>query len=72
MHGFEAMKTETERACELRAEGLREIVEALHMALQDWAELQERADAEGLDIAAPARDVAASLDKVKRLVGPKS
>jgi hypothetical protein len=62
------MKTGTERDCELRAEGLREIVEALRIALQDWKELQSRAMAEGLDIAAPAQDVRASLDKAARLV----
>jgi hypothetical protein len=62
------VKTGTDRACELRAEGLREIVEALQVALQDWQELQGRARAEGLDIAAQAQDVRVSLDKAARLV----
>jgi hypothetical protein len=67
MHGID-MKTDTERACELRAEGLREIVDALQVALRDWQELQERAEAEGLDVTAPAQDVRVSLDKAARLV----
>lgn len=67
MHGIDT-KTDTARACELRADGLREIAEALQVALRDWQELRDRAKAEGLDITAPARDVRGSLDKVKRLV----
>jgi hypothetical protein len=62
------MKTGTELDCDLRAQGLREIVEALRVALADWTELQARAKAEGLDIAAPAQDVSASLDKAARLI----
>ena len=68
MHGVKEMKTGTERDCELRAEGLREIVEALRIALQDWADLQARAKAEGLDISASAQDVKASLGNAERLI----
>ena len=68
MHGVKEMKAGTERDCELRAEGLREIVEALRIALQDWTELQARAKAEGLDVSAYAQDVKASLDRAARLI----
>lgn len=62
------MKTGTERDCELRAEGLGEIVEALRLALADWQELQARAQSEGLDVSGPARDVRAQLDAAARLI----
>jgi hypothetical protein len=62
------MKAGTERDCELRAEGLGEIVEALRIALNDWRELQARAQAEGLDISGPARDVKARLEDASRLI----
>lgn len=62
------MKTGTARDCELRAEGLGEIVEALRIALDDWRELQARAQSEGLDISGPAREVKARLDAAGQLI----
>ena len=62
------MKTGTERDCELRAEGLRELVEALRLSLSDWKELQARAQAEGIDVSASAQDVKASLGNAERLI----
>jgi hypothetical protein len=66
------MKAGTERDCELRAEGLGEIVEALRIALADWQELQARAQAEGLDISAQAQEVKAQIDTAARLIGAAS
>ena len=68
MHGVRQMKTGTERDCELRAEGLGEIVEALRIALDDWQELQARAQAEGIDISGPAREVKARLEDAALLI----
>jgi hypothetical protein len=62
------MKTGTERDCELRAEGLGAIVEALRIALADWQELQTRADAEGIDISGPSREVKARLEDAALLI----
>jgi post-segregation antitoxin (ccd killing protein) len=62
------IETSTARDCQLRAQGLREIVEALSIALTDWQELQKRAQAEGLNISGPAQDIAASLQRAARLI----
>lgn len=61
-------ETSTAHACQLRAAGLRDIIEALSLALDDWQDLQERALAEGLDVTGPARDIAESLDRAARLI----
>jgi hypothetical protein len=58
----------TTRDCQLKAAGLRELVEALSIALADWRELQKRAQAEGLDVAGSAHDIEASLQKAARLI----
>lgn len=68
MHGVKQMETGTERDCELRAEGLRELVEALRLSLSDWKELQARAQAEGIDVSGPAQNVKSSLDTAARLI----
>lgn len=68
MHGVRQMKAGTERDCELRAQGLAEIVEALRLSLADWQELQARAQAEGLDISGPAQDVKGHLEAAARLI----
>lgn len=60
--------TGTARDCQLRAQGLREIVEALSIALKDWQRLQKRAQAEGVDVTGPAQDIAASLQRAARLI----
>lgn len=58
----------TDHACQLRAAGLREVVEALSLALADWQELQQRAQAEGLDVTGAAQDIEASLQRAERLI----
>lgn len=62
------IETSTARDCQLRAIGLREVVEALSLALADWQELQRRAQAEGLDVTGPAQDIEASLQRAERLI----
>jgi hypothetical protein len=62
------IETSTARDCQFRAIGLRELVEALRIALADWQELQERAQAEGLDVTGAAQDIAASLQQAARLI----
>lgn len=58
----------TAHACQLRAIGLREVVEALSLALADWQELQRRAQAEGLDVTGAAQDIEANLQRAERLI----
>ena len=65
---FDAIDTNTARDCQLRAAGLRELVEALSLALADWQELQRRAQAEGVEITGPARDIETSLQRAERLI----
>jgi hypothetical protein len=58
----------TARDCQLRAIGLREVVEALSLALADWQELQRRAQAEGLDVTGAAQAIEASLQRAEELI----
>lgn len=60
--------TLTARACELRAEGLREIIEALRIALTDWQELEQRAQVEGVDVTDAAQAIAATLQQAEGLI----
>ena len=64
----EVAAMDTGRDCELRAEGLEEVVEALEAALKDWRRLQERAAAEGLDAAPAAERINRALDKARGLL----
>ena len=59
---------DTGRDCELRAEGLEEVVEALEAAVKDWRRLQERAAAEGLDVTPAAERINRALVKARGLV----
>jgi hypothetical protein len=65
---IEATDTTTARDCQLRAAGLREVIEALSVALADWQDLQKRAQAEGLDVTGAAQDIEASLQRAERLI----
>lgn len=65
---IDASDTQTASACELRAAGLRELIEALRIALADWQELQRRAQAEGLDVTGAAQDIETSLQRAEGLI----
>jgi len=62
------MELSTAHDCELRAHGLRDLIEALSLALADWQKLQKRAKAERLDISGPAKDIEASLQRAETLI----
>jgi hypothetical protein len=65
---IETTDTTTACDCQLRAAGLREVIEALSVALADWQDLQKRAQAEGLDVTGAAQDIEASLQRAERLI----
>jgi hypothetical protein len=64
------MDTKTETG--LAARVVSDVVEGLQAALSGWQEMQARSTAEGVQVAAEAAQVAAALDRARKLLAPIS
>jgi hypothetical protein len=64
------MDTKTETG--LAARVVSDVVEGLQAALRGWQEMQAQALAEGVQVDAEAAQVAAALDRARKLLDPIS